>query len=353
MNAIELTKFALEKKASDIHLSSGQPPSLRISGDLIALNAEPLSAEAVIRFLSEIMSEEQIRIFQEKKDLDFAIDIAGNRFRVNVFFVLNGPACVMRHIPQEILTLEQLRIPQSIRHLVNLTQGLVLITGVTGSGKSTTLAALINHINENEHKHILTIEDPIEFVHKSKKSLVNQREVGKHSESFAAALKGSLREDLDVVLVGEMRDYETIKLALTIAETGHLVFATLHSSSAAQTLDRLVGVFPGNEKEMIMKMLSGSLEAVVAQKLLKKKDGSGVVAAHEVMISNSGVRNLIREGKISQLDSMLQIGSKYGMCTMKDSVDALVKAGIVDAKVAQNALNNLYEENKNSGNTTF
>ena len=329
MEVTELLAFAMQSKASDLHLSSGNPPLLRISGDLRPLKVEPLTGDQVKTMLYSIMTEEQRADYEAEKDLDFAIAFGESaRFRVNAFNINRGPAAVFRTIPTVIPSLDDLNAPPIFKQFTEFEKGLVLVTGPTGSGKSTTLAAMINHINRNHPKHILTIEDPVEFVHKSDKSLINHREVGKHTKSFARALKSALREDPDVILVGEMRDHETISLALTAAETGHLVMGTLHTSSAAKTIDRIIDVFPAGDKDMVRAMIGGSLQAVISQALLKKV-GGGRVAAHDLLVGTSAVRNLIRENKIPQIGSMMQMGQRYGMQTMEDCVRDLVARGVV------------------------
>ncbi len=331
MEITELLAFTMQSKGSDLHLSSGNPPLLRISGDLKPLKCDPLTGDQVKAMLYSIMTEEQRSEYEQERDLDFAIAFGESaRFRVNAFNINRGPAAVFRTIPTAIPSLDDLNCPAMFKQFAEFEKGLVLVTGPTGSGKSTTLAAMINHINRNFNKHVLTIEDPVEFVHKSDRSLINHREVGRHTKSFARALKSALREDPDVILVGEMRDYETIGLALTAAETGHLVMGTLHTSSAAKTIDRIVDVFPAGDKEMVRSMLAGSLQAVISQILLKKI-GGGRVAAHDILVGTPAVRNLIRENKVPQITSMMQMGQRYGMQTMEDSVKALVAKEMVDA----------------------
>ena len=330
MEITELLAFTMQSKGSDLHLSSGSPPLIRISGELRPLKVDALSGDEVKAMLYAIMTEEQRAEYEQERDLDFAVSYGESaRFRVNAFNVNRGPAAVFRTIPTVIPSLEDLNAPAVFRQFSQIEKGLVLVTGPTGSGKSTTLAAMLNEINRTENKHILTIEDPVEFVHKSDRSLINHREVGKHTKSFARALKSALREDPDVILVGEMRDHETIGLALTAAETGHLVMGTLHTSSAAKTIDRIVDVFPAGDKEMVRSMLAGSLQAVISQILLKKI-GGGRCAAHDILVGTPAVRNLIRENKIPQITSMMQMGSRYGMITMEDSVKALVNQALVD-----------------------
>jgi twitching motility protein PilT len=337
MEITELLARAYEDGASDIHISTGHPPIFRLHGEMVNLKVPPLNADQVKNILNSIMSDKQRDEFEENMDLDFAIHFAEHRYRVNAFNTIHGPACVLRSIPTTIRTLRELQAPEVMESLASLHKGLVLVTGPTGSGKSTTVASLVNHINRNFSKHILTIEDPIEFVHKSEKSLVSQREIGVHSKSFAKALKGSLREDPDIIMVGELRDLETIQLAITAAETGHLVIATLHTSSAAQTVDRMIDVFPSEDKDMIRTMLSNSLEAVISQKLIKS--GGSRVGAYEVLIAIPAIRNLIREGKIAQISSMMQINSKIGMKVMKDSVAELLSKGLITQDAANSAMN--------------
>lgn len=327
----DLLTATKRNKASDLHISSGKPPTLRINGDMIKIEgAAPLSAEETKMLIYSVMNEGQRVMYEKEWESDFAISIdADSRYRVNAFVTNQGPAAVFRTIPTRIMSLEDLNAPAIFREIAMKEKGLVLVTGPTGSGKSTTLAAMIDFINSTQKKHIITVEDPIEFVHQSKMSMINHREVGVHTKSFAKALKSALREDPDVILVGEMRDLETIHLAITAAETGHLVFGTLHTSSAPKTIDRIIDVFPATEKEMIRSMLSSSVEAVISQKLLKRKDGSGRVAAHEIMLGNTSIRNLIRENRIAQMSSMIQIGSKAGMLLMKDSIYKLMDEGVI------------------------
>ena len=339
MNLTQLLAFTMQNKASDLHLSAGSPPVIRVNGILKRVKADPLSSDDIRTMLYSVMTEDQRSEYEKHMDLDFAIALGEKaRFRVNGFTSRLGACGVFRTIPSEVPTMEQLGLPPIIRRFAELEKGIILVTGPTGSGKSTTLASMINHINMNEPKHILTIEDPVEFFHTSKKSLVNHREVGTDTGSFARALKSALREDPDVILVGEMRDYETIGLALTAAETGHLVFATLHSSSAAKTIDRLIDVFPTGDKEMVRAMLASSLQGVVAQTLLSKADGSGRVGAYEVLVGTNAVRNLIRENQIPQMYSMMQTGSRYGMVTMEEAVTDLLESGLIDKEEARTAL---------------
>ena len=339
----ELLAFAFKQNASDLHLSSGLPPLIRVDGDVKRINVDPLDDRTVHNMIYDIMNDRQQKEFEERLECDFSFNLPNiSRFRVNAFNQDRGPAGVFRVIPSKVLTLEQLGCPPSFKDICDQPRGIVLVTGPTGSGKSTTLAAMINHINESRHEHILTIEDPIEFVHQSKNCLVNQREVHRDTHSFENSLRSALREDPDVVLVGELRDLETIRLALTAAETGHLVFGTLHTSSAAKTVDRIVDVFPAAEKDMVRAMLSESLRAVIAQSLLKKIAG-GRVAAHEIMIGTPAIRNLIRENKIAQMYSAIQTSQGLGMQTLDQCLMDLVRKRIVSLDEAKG-----YAANKDS-----
>lgn len=338
MDISELLAFSVKNKASDLHLSAGLPPMIRVHGDVRRINLPPLEHKDVHGMIYDIMNDGQRKQYEEVLECDFSFAIPGlARFRVNAFNQERGAAAVLRTIPSKILSLEELNAPKIFSDLALKPRGLVLVTGPTGSGKSTTLAAMINHLNENEYGHILTIEDPIEFVHDSKKCLINQREVGPHTLSFNNALRSALREDPDCILVGELRDLETIRLALSAAETGHLVFGTLHTSSAAKTIDRIVDVFPAEEKEMVRAMLSESLQAVISQTLLKTKDGSGRVAAHEIMIGTPAIRNLIREAKIAQMYSSIQTGSSVGMQTLDQNLTDLVRRNVISSAAARAA----------------
>jgi twitching motility protein PilT len=335
MDVTELLTFAHREGASDVHLSSGEPPMLRIHGDMKRIDHDPLTAEDVHLMVFDIMTDSVRKNFQEKGDVDFSFEL-GNiaRFRVNAFRTRRGEGAVFRTIPTKVMTLEELGLPPVVKELADKEKGLVLVTGPTGSGKSTTLAAMIDYINEGYEGHILTIEDPIEFVHTSKKCLVNQREVGPHTISFDAALRGALREDPDVILVGEMRDLETISLALTAAETGHLVFGTLHTSSAPKTVDRIIDVFPAGQQGQIRTMFAESIQAVITQTLLRKATG-GRIAALEILIGTPAVRNLIRENKIHQIPSSMQTGQAVGMQTLDMALVDLVSRGLVTREEAQ------------------
>ncbi|VUZ26497.1 Twitching mobility protein [uncultured Comamonas sp.] len=336
MDITSLLAFGVKNKASDLHLSAGLPPMIRVHGDVRRINVEPLDHKMVHSMVYDIMTDGQRKAYEEDLEVDFSFEIAGlARFRVNAFNQYRGAAAVFRTIPSKILTLEDLNAPKIFADLALKPRGLVLVTGPTGSGKSTTLAAMLDYLNSNEQGHILTVEDPIEFVHQSKKCLVNQREVGPMTKTFSAALRSALREDPDCILVGEMRDLETIRLAMTAAETGHLVFGTLHTSSAAKTIDRIIDVFPAEEKEMVRAMLSESLQAVISQTLCKTKDGNGRVAAHEIMIGTSAIRNLIREAKVAQMYSAIQTGSNFGMQTLDQNLSELVRRNLVSAAEAR------------------
>lgn len=335
MDVSELLAFTVKNGASDLHLSSGEPPMIRIHGDMTRIKMPELPEREVQTMVYDIMNDTQRKLFEEHLELDFSFslgDIA--RFRANCFKQNRGMAAVFRVIPTEVFTLEQLKCPDVFNDISMTPRGICLVTGPTGSGKSTTLAAMIDLRNQNEKGHILTIEDPIEFVHRSKSSLVSQRELGPHTHSFANALKSALREDPDVILVGELRDLETIRLALTAAETGHMVFATLHTSSAPKTIDRIIDVFPAAEKDMVRSMLSESLRAVISQSLMKTADGNGRVAAYEVMLGTPAIRNLIRENKVPQMVSVMQTSAREGMQTLDSDLQRLVKSRKITQQAA-------------------
>ncbi|BCX87694.1 twitching motility protein PilT [Methylomarinovum tepidoasis] len=335
MDIAELLAFSVKNNASDLHLSAGLPPMIRVDGDIRRINVPPLEHKEVHALVYDIMNDKQRRDYEEYLETDFSFELPGvARFRVNAFHQDRGAAAVFRTIPSKVLTLEDLGCPPFFRDVTQKPRGLILVTGPTGSGKSTTLAAMIDYINSNNYSHILTVEDPIEFVHQSKKSLINQREVHRDTLGFNEALRSALREDPDVILVGEMRDLETIRLALTAAETGHLVFGTLHTSSAAKTIDRIIDVFPAAEKAMIRSMLSESLQAVIAQTLLKKI-GGGRTAAWEIMVGTPAIRNLIREDKVAQMYSAIQTGRKDGMQTLDQHLQELVDKGVISRQTAR------------------
>ncbi|MBL4569700.1 MAG: type IV pilus twitching motility protein PilT [Alcanivorax sp.] len=335
MDITELLAFSAKNGASDLHLSSGLPPMIRVDGDVRRINLPAMEHKEVHALIYDIMNDKQRKDFEEFFETDFSFEVPGvARFRVNAFNHNRGAGAVFRTIPSKVLTMEDLGMGKVFQKISEMPRGIVLVTGPTGSGKSTTLAAMIDYINDSRYEHILTIEDPIEFVHESKKCLVNQREVHRDTLGFAEALRSALREDPDIILVGEMRDLETIRLALTAAETGHLVFGTLHTTSAAKTIDRVVDVFPAEEKSMVRSMLSESLQAVVSQTLMKK-NGGGRVAAHEIMIGTPAIRNLIREDKVAQMYSAIQTGGALGMQTLDQCLQGLVQKGLVSREVAR------------------
>ena len=335
MDITELLAFSVQHKASDLHLSSGVSPMIRVDGDVRRVNIPALESKDVNSLVYDIMNDNQRKDYEQNLEVDFSFEVPNlARFRVNAFNTSRGPAAVFRTIPSTVLSLEELGAPDIFKDISDKPRGLVLVTGPTGSGKSTILAAMVDYINNNKHHHILTIEDPIEFVHQNKLSLINQREVHRDTHSFKAALRSALREDPDVILVGELRDLETIRLAMTAAETGHLVFGTLHTTSAPKTIDRIIDVFPGEEKDMVRSMLSESLQAVISQTLVKKV-GGGRVAAHEIMLGIPAIRNLIREDKIAQMYSAIQTGAMHGMQTMDQCLKNLVNRGLITAQDAQ------------------
>lgn len=330
MDISKLLTFAVQNGASDLHLTAGMPPVIRVDGDIRRVDAPAMDHKTVHALIYEIMTDKQRKDFEEFFETDFSFEISGlARFRVNAFNQNRGAAAVFRTIPAEVMTMDQLGMGKIFEQIASFPRGLVVVTGPTGSGKSTTLAAMMDYINDTRYEHILTIEDPIEFVHQSKKCLINQREVHRDTKGFKEALRSALREDPDIILVGELRDLETIRLALTAAETGHLVFATLHTTSAAKTIDRMIDVFPAGEKSMVRSMLSESLQAVVSQALMKKI-GGGRVAAFEIMMGTPAIRNLIREDKVAQMYSAIQTGSNTGMRTLDQHLKELVQAGMVN-----------------------
>ncbi|KEF30280.1 MAG: type IV pilus twitching motility protein PilT [Gammaproteobacteria bacterium] len=335
MDITELLAFSAKQGASDLHLSAGLPPMIRVDGDVRRINLPPMEHKEVHGLIYDIMNDKQRKDFEEFLETDFSFEVPGvARFRVNAFNQNRGAGAVFRTIPSKVLTMEDLGMGQVFKDISSVPRGLVLVTGPTGSGKSTTLAAMMDYINDSRYEHILTIEDPIEFVHDSKKCLVNQREVHRDTLGFNEALRSALREDPDIILVGELRDLETIRLALTAAETGHLVFGTLHTTSAAKTIDRVVDVFPAEEKSMVRSMLSESLQAVISQTLMKKM-GGGRIAAHEIMIGTSAIRNLIREDKIAQMYSAIQTGGSIGMQTLDQCLERLLQKGLISREAAK------------------
>jgi len=345
----ELLTFAVKIGASDIHVGAGEIPAMRVDGEIKRLDLPALPGEDAKRLAYSVMSEKQKTTFENDLEVDFSIGLKGlARFRINVFTQTRGVGMVLRQIPSKVLTLEEIRAPKVFERIADFKKGLVLVTGPTGSGKSTTLAAMIDHINKTRNEHILTVEDPVEFVHAPNKCLINQREVGSHTRSFGAALRSALREDPDVILVGELRDLETISLALTAAETGHLVFGTLHTNSAPETCDRIIDVFPHEQQQQVRTMASTSLMAVISQALLRKQDGKGRAAAHEIMLVNPAIRNLIRENKLYQIPSIMQTARGEGMQTMEDSLRALASSGQITRQAAMQQCNNpkLFEDSR-------
>tara|TARA_B100002003_G_scaffold208634_1_gene203420 strand:+ start:34 stop:1086 length:1053 start_codon:yes stop_codon:yes gene_type:complete len=341
MDLNKLLAYSVDSGASDLHLSVGSIPMVRINGTMQPLNMDPIKQEDMEAILPQVLDEDQLKFFEERKEIDFSASLDGKgRFRVNFFNQIKGLAGVFRTIPEVVKDFDDLGIPPVLKALALLDRGLVLLTGPTGSGKSTTLAAMVDHINTQRKCHIITIEDPVEYYHETKECLINQRELGANTNSFANAMRSALREDPDVILVGEMRDLETISLALTAAETGHLVLSTLHTSSAVKTIDRIIDIFPSGQKGQIRSMLSESLEAVIAQKLLKTKDGKGRVPACEVMIANTAIRNLIREDRIYQIPSIIQSGGVDGMQSLDQDLQRLVSKGSIERKMAQSIAEN-------------
>ena len=335
MHIHELLMYTVKQGASDLHLSAGEIPALRLHGEVQRINAPPLNPDDAKRLMYSVMNERQKKRFEEDLEVDFSLGLEGfARFRVNVFYQNRGVAAVFRTIPSTVIPLQDLKLPSVIDRIAEYRRGLVLVTGPTGSGKSTTLAAMLHHINHTRREHILTIEDPIEFVHSADKCIINQREVGANTKSFSAALRSALREDPDIILVGEMRDLETISLALTAAETGHLVFGTLHTKGAKDTIDRIIDAYPSDQQAQVRTMLSGSLRAVLSQTLVPRKDGKGRVCAMEVMLVNSGIKNLIREAKLHQVPSLMQAGSGQGMQTLAQSLIGLTESGQISREMA-------------------
>ncbi|SOB76855.1 pilus retraction ATPase PilT [Marinobacter sp. LV10R510-11A] len=335
MDITELLAFSAKQGASDLHLSAGLPPMIRVDGDVRRINLPPMEHKEVHGLIYDIMNDKQRKDYEEFLETDFSFEVPGvARFRVNAFNQNRGAGAVFRTIPSKVLTMDDLGMGQVFKDVSSVPRGLVLVTGPTGSGKSTTLAAMVDYINDTRYEHVLTIEDPIEFVHDSKKCLINQREVHRDTLGFNEALRSALREDPDIILVGELRDLETIRLALTAAETGHLVFGTLHTTSAAKTIDRVVDVFPAQEKSMVRSMLSESLQAVVSQTLMKKM-GGGRIAAHEIMIGTAAIRNLIREDKIAQMYSSIQTGASLGMQTLDQCLERLLQKGLISREAAR------------------
>lgn len=344
MDFSTLINYVKENDASDVLISPEHPPVVRISGELHMLRVSPLDSKTVDDMIFALLTPEQKARFLQDRDIDFSLKVENQRFRANVFITEKGTTMALRPITNKIKTLKELMVPPLVEKFTHLKKGLVIVTGPTGSGKSTTLAAMINHINQEQSKHILTIEDPIEYNFTSNKCMINQREVGTHTASFASALKSALRENPDIIMIGELRDLETIQLALTAAETGHLVFCTLHTSSAAKTIDRIIDVFPAGDKAMIRTMLATSLEGIVSQMLLPTQNNKSRVSAYEVLLANSAIRNLIRESKLHQVPSMMQIGIKQGMVLMEHSIKRLFEQSYIDEEVAKEYLKQLQDK---------
>ncbi|MBS0236241.1 MAG: type IV pilus twitching motility protein PilT [Proteobacteria bacterium] len=349
MDLMSLVNHAREHNASDIHISSNHPPMLRVMGDISYLNVPPLTQNDVMQILKSSFNDAQMERYQRDFELDSSIEVGKNLYRVNAYYTNNGPSIALRVIPEHIMTLGELKIPAIVEQFASMTRGLILVTGPCGSGKSTTLAAIINYINRNFSRHIITVEDPIEYRFQSEKSLVNQREIDTHTKSFSQALRSALREDPDIIMLGELRDLETIQLALTAAETGHLVLSTLHTSSAPKTIDRIIDVFPSADKPLIRTMLASSLEGIISQALIPKVDHKSRVATYEILVATQGIRNLIRENKVHQITSMMEIGSKYGMMLMSQHLKKLEAEGVINEAIAKELFIESLDENHKEG----